>query len=553
MMAMTRYSVIPWLRGNWALLLAVSAIPAVLCLLWLVLRGPLYQSSLMLSVDVYGVTGETPVAPEEGRVEIATVARLLHSSRLAERIVDELSLDGSALGSRLEVQTLPGTRLLEVRYVDQDPVRVGDVLDSLAVHYLDMLDELHQQQIRQETDSVLKKLDELLARPSSEASALAPTDFPGRDSRLFFPVSNTGGRTDIPDMLEYALVEGLVEDFRQAASRHARVHVLETASTPVNLRSGISPAPPLLVWLLALGIAGSLLYSRHRWRNTASFPDELQHRFNKPVALTLPLLEDNFGKSGWNALQSSGDSTMAEALRNLRTDMQLRCGSSVRLQGLSVPERRGRRVLVSSAERGAGKSMLAVNLALTLGQVERVLLINADLRGGQSGSSYCGIPAGSPGLSHLIAGAAPLRRCLYQMDKKGIDVLPAGVVPPNPQELLSSRRFSRIMQMLSRRYDFVIVDGPCIEHTGDALLLAPHCSETLFVFRADDSSLSAAKSALRRLHRVSGQGEESCALVMNAVDRDKARRYGYQKQFPDQNDGISYAYRQPGGHYLADY
>lgn len=91
-------------------------------------------------------------------------------------------------------------------------------------------------------------------------------------------------------------------------------------------------------------------------------------------------------------------------------------------------------LLTCSTAAGEGKSTLAASLALTLGRSERVLLINADLRTSQE---FMGLPARAPGLSHLIAGAAQLRDCVHARSELGIDVIPAGVLPPNPQELLA--------------------------------------------------------------------------------------------------------------------
>src|SRR5690606_16713670 len=130
---------------------------------------------------------------------------------------------------------------------------------------------------------------------------------------------------------------------------------------------------------------------------------------------------------------------------------------------------------------GEGKTSIAMNLAFAMARTEKVLLINADMRRAQS---YVGLSAGAAGLSHLIAGAAQMRDCVHHVASKGLYVIPAGVLPPNPKELLSSARFRRIIEMLERRFDTVIIDAPALSEVSDTLVVARQCSDILYVVQA---------------------------------------------------------------------
>jgi capsular exopolysaccharide synthesis family protein len=172
---------------------------------------------------------------------------------------------------------------------------------------------------------------------------------------------------------------------------------------------------------------------------------------------------------------------------------------------------RGRVVLLTSSNAGEGKSAIAMNLAITMAKTEKVLLINADMRKLQT---YAGLPERAPGLSHLIAGAAQMRDCVHNIAGKELYVIPSGVLPPNPHELLSSKRFQRVVEMLERRFDTIVIDAPALGEVSDTLVVARHCSDVLFVVQAGLTKLEPAAIELARLQ---GEGIPEVRVVLNRV------------------------------------
>ncbi|MNZ47204.1 Tyrosine-protein kinase ptk [compost metagenome] len=169
-------------------------------------------------------------------------------------------------------------------------------------------------------------------------------------------------------------------------------------------------------------------------------------------------------------------------------------------------------LLVTSSIPGEGKTTVSTNLACALGQMEKVLLIDADLRRPMLAKHFQ-LPIGSPGLANLLAGTASLDDCIQQAD--GVDVLAAGTVPPNPQELLASPLFSQLLEQLSERYQRIVIDTPPCLAVSDALLMSTLADFVLYVVKSD-------ATAVPLVHKGIGQLLQGNApvkgIVLNQVD-----------------------------------
>ena len=127
----------------------------------------------------------------------------------------------------------------------------------------------------------------------------------------------------------------------------------------------------------------------------------------------------------------SNQNGYAEAMRTVRT--------SVVLSGIDKPHKV---IMLTSSVPSEGKSTSAINLAVALGQMEKVLLIDGDMRK-PTIAKVLNLPPNSPGLSNVVAATSTLEDCILHMDEANIDVLTAGLIPPNPLELLSSQKLTQ--------------------------------------------------------------------------------------------------------------
>ena len=201
---------------------------------------------------------------------------------------------------------------------------------------------------------------------------------------------------------------------------------------------------------------------------------------------------DDAGVTGYTALNPllvaglAPKSLAAEQYRSLRTRLPHAEGPG----GLRI-------VLVTSPQKGEGKSVTAANLSLTMAQElqRRVVLVDADLRK-PSLQHLFGLPPG-PGLSDYLAGAVDLKDAMKFLPEHNLTIITAGATPINPAELLGSTAMRRMLDHLRARFDRVILDTPPVLPLADVAILAPLVDGSLLVVRAGYTPKPAIENALR--------------------------------------------------------
>ena len=155
--------------------------------------------------------------------------------------------------------------------------------------------------------------------------------------------------------------------------------------------------------------------------------------------------------------------SLVESYKSLRTNI---------LFSLPAKENSCRKILLTSANPGDGKTTTAVNIAITLAQANiRVLLIDADMRK-PTVHKYFGIES-RVGLSNALSGMNKLDECILPVEKtQNLWVIPSGILPPNPSELLSSNNMAQLIETLETRFDFIIIDSPPVNIVTDALAVS---------------------------------------------------------------------------------
>ncbi len=181
-------------------------------------------------------------------------------------------------------------------------------------------------------------------------------------------------------------------------------------------------------------------------------------------------------------------SRMVEPLRLLRSQLSLRRVDSEKKQVL----------VIASAGRGEGRSWLAANLATVFAQMgERVLLIDADLRHPRQHELFN--LNNSVGLSALLTGRAGREIVRRIHPKLRLFVLPAGSVPPNPQELLGRPVFDVVLDLFADQYDLVIMDTPATSESADAQVLAARADSAVLLVRRNHTRVDELRTAMQNL------------------------------------------------------
>lgn len=204
------------------------------------------------------------------------------------------------------------------------------------------------------------------------------------------------------------------------------------------------------------------------------------------------------------------DAPAVESLRSLRTQLMLRWFEN--------HERQAALAIVSPGS-GEGRSWIAANLAVLFAQAgKRTLLIDADLRQPRQHALF-GISERN-GLSSILAGRAGLDGLTDIPGIPDLTVLPAGVVPPNPQDLLGRPLFQRLVHALRSRYDVVLLDTPAASSGADAETIAARAGGALVVACRDVSSAPALTALCQDLEHF---GVTVTGAVLNGVPENGRR------------------------------
>ena len=223
---------------------------------------------------------------------------------------------------------------------------------------------------------------------------------------------------------------------------------------------------------------------------------------------------------------SDSRSQISEAYQSVRTALQFSTEHGV-----------PRTLLMTSTRAGEGKSSTALSVAHAAASLgASVLLIDADLRK----PSFRGPSSQSDGLSNLLAGGDNLEECIHPTSSEGLFLLPAGKIPPNPAELLAAGRMSKVLDKVTKMFDYVVIDGPPVLGLADAPLLSSQCEGTLMVVEAGAIRRTAALNAVNRLRAADANIVGGILTKFNATKSG----YGYGYGYGYGEDGGKYAYAE---------
>lgn len=188
-----------------------------------------------------------------------------------------------------------------------------------------------------------------------------------------------------------------------------------------------------------------------------------------------------------------------------------------------------KKICITSANAGEGKSITFINLAISMAETEkRVLLIDADLR--RPALARLLAEKASPGLANVLAGMNGLEESIHENVYPNLDIIFSGDIPPNPSELLSSEKMQQIIDELSERYDFILVDTPPVNVVSDTCIVASYLDGVLLLVRQNRSTKDSVSRAVSNLQLT---GARTLGFVLNGVPMAPDKTYqGYRSYQP---------------------
>jgi chain length determinant protein tyrosine kinase EpsG len=191
-----------------------------------------------------------------------------------------------------------------------------------------------------------------------------------------------------------------------------------------------------------------------------------------------------------------------EEMRALRTQLLIRWYN---------PEQGRKTLVIASPDAGEGRSYVAANLAVVFSQLgARTLLVDADMRKPRQHQIFGLLE--THGLSTVLSGRADHKATFPIPGMNRLTVLPAGPLPPNPQELLSRPVFAQFMRDMQAVYDVIIIDTPPSRKYADAQSVAFRAGDALVVARKDHTTLATTQKVI---HELAGTGARVVGTVVN--------------------------------------
>ncbi|MCQ8876517.1 polysaccharide biosynthesis tyrosine autokinase [Pseudoalteromonas shioyasakiensis] len=238
--------------------------------------------------------------------------------------------------------------------------------------------------------------------------------------------------------------------------------------------------------------------------DTVKSKEDIEHKLAQRLLGYIP--REKVGKDGVLPISSFFDvqyRRFAESVRTFRTSLLL-----------TQLDREHKVIAITSSSPSEGKTTVAANLALSLAQMGKVLLIDADLRKPSIAKRF-DIPGFQSGLSNLIIGTETIEQCIHVDETSGVNIMPCGQIPSNPLELISNERFSQLLDSLKEQYDHIIIDTPPTQAVSDALVVSRFVDSVIYVIKSDVTRVKLIKAGLERLFDAKAH---IAGVVLNQVD-----------------------------------
>ncbi|MCF6247618.1 MAG: polysaccharide biosynthesis tyrosine autokinase [Desulfobacula sp.] len=321
-------------------------------------------------------------------------------------------------------------------------------------------------------------------------------------------------KVDTNRYLYDALIKRMKEKGITERSQTVNVWIIEPAQIPKKSAKPKKKRNILLGIILGLFGGIGLAFFFEYLDNTVKTPEDVEERFDIPVIAAIDLLQNKKQTIVENIL-SDTSSMIAESFKGLRTSIFL-----------SSAEQPPKTLLVTSITPGEGKSSISACLAATIAQTgKKVLLLDADMRRPVQHKNF--MVENTCGLSSFIAGVSSQEKSIDLDCMENLDILTAGPIPPNPSELLTSKKFEKILVNACSEYDMIIIDTPPLASVTDPLVLSKLVDGVIIVTWAGKTTYEMLGKGLKQLREI------DAPLTGVVLNRFSAKKSGYYYNYGD--------------------
>jgi succinoglycan biosynthesis transport protein ExoP len=268
--------------------------------------------------------------------------------------------------------------------------------------------------------------------------------------------------------------------------------------------------------MLSFAIIAIIIIMREISMDTLNSRRKLDSFTEAPVLAILPKFQAPSAEKKSDPYYT--DNRFTEAVRTLRT--------SLLFNGESKP---AKVIAITSSVPNEGKSTIALHLARSFSEMEKVLLIEADMRH-PTVAKNMNLSPHRPGLSNLLAKTHQINECIIRDKNLKLDILTSGISPANPLVFLSMKRLNMLIKVFGNFYDRIIIETPPVNAVSDAAIISKLVETVLYVVHGEKTKREQITTGLRMLKQVNAPIEGIIINHSQSIDTDKYQNKYYNER-----------------------
>ncbi len=477
-------------RNKWWFLLLMTVIFAAIGFAYSQTAAPVYRASATLLIDSSAASNNEGLGDlRADEVRAYTYSQLIVQRSVIEETIETLNLSTGVgqLRSQITANPIPGTQLIRITVERDNPQTAAVVANTLGETFIKQFAEIQSAnyaQLRDDLNQQLEELDSLIQETNEDIQDLRSS-------------------TDPDDIAERNRLQNIQAQYRQSFAtvfqsyEQVRLSEFNSTTNVAISEEAIVPGAPVwpqtrLIMIVAtvtgLILAAVIVLFQDYLDDSIKSAEFIQNHFDLPVIAQIGHFD---AKQQPLVTYHHPRSPSAEAFRNMRMNLKY----------LAV-DHNLKTILVTSANESEGKSTVAANLAIVLARGgQETILLDGDLRLPKVNRLFK--LSNNRGFSEVfIDNNLSFEEVIQKSQIEGLSILTSGSPPPNPSELLDTKRAREIVSNLAEQTDIVVIDSPPLLAVTDAVALSQYVDGVILMVRVASTKAGMLKTAIERLRRV---------------------------------------------------
>jgi polysaccharide biosynthesis transport protein len=506
------YIQILW-RGKW-IILACIVIAGILGFIISSNAIPLYRAEAKILIAEQNIPselfGQTEVQySTSSKTNFETQIEVVKSRRFKEEVIRLLSLGmtPSQLEEKMNISSVGDTNIISISVYDTDARRAADIANTMAEVYIGWNEESYKSNLREILEEIEATLQEARTKLDDTSSRIAALEESG------MPISESLRVELAIDSDLYLMLSEKYENLRiEEALGKSSAEIIEPAVVP-GYSNQQNRNRTILISLLAGLAAGCLIVLLISFfDNKIKTSEDIKRYLGLEVISHIEYNRKNGQKKNELMILKDPRSITSETVKELRTNLEY----------FNV-DRRIKRLCITSSQLQEGKSFVSANLAVAFAQSGiKTIVLDCDLRRPNIHRYFDG--DNEKGITSIIAGSLDISEAIRETGVRGLQYIASGPIPPNPVEILQSKKMGSILESVSKDYQYVIIDTPPIINVADWMVMAKEVDAIILVAKSGALTRQVAIEVNDKIKLVK---DKILGVVLNGIIR-RGKYYYYR-------------------------